>query len=103
LEPYRRAAPKNFRMKTMDLNAQTYQNMEALEKRLNASLNKLDDWNGQKKMWGGQQINSRQIDQKVLQIGIPNGSITSEQVGVFEQFGKRASSLGIKVKVTAIE
>jgi hypothetical protein len=90
-------------MKTMDLNASTYQNMEALANRLNGFADKLDSWTGQRKLWGGRVIDSDKIYQKVLQIGIPNGSITPAQAEVIEKFGERASSLGIKVKVTAIE
>ncbi|MDR3616019.1 MAG: hypothetical protein P4L53_20850 [Candidatus Obscuribacterales bacterium] len=90
-------------MKTVDLNAPTYQNMEALSRRLNRFVDKLNDWTGEEKLWGGRGISPLEIEQKVLQIGIPNGSMSSEQVAVFEQFGKRASALGIKVKVTAIE
>lgn len=66
-------------------------------------VDKLNDWNGQRDPWCGRVIDPDKIKQKVLQIGIPNGSITSDPLGVFGQFGKRASSLGIKVKVTAIE
>jgi hypothetical protein len=90
-------------MKTMDLNAPTYPNMEALAKRLNGFVDKLDAWKGQRNPWVGRRIDADEINQKVLQIGIPNGTITPEQVKVFEQFGKRTSDLGIKVKVTAIE
>lgn len=90
-------------MKTIDLNAPTYQSLEKLEKRLNAYLDKIDGWEGQKKLWGGRRIDPDEIEQKVLHIGIPNSSITQEQVKVFEQFGKNARNLGIKIKVTVIE
>ncbi len=42
-------------MKTLDLNAQTYQSMEKLEKRLESCLDKLDTWQGQKRPLGRQE------------------------------------------------
>lgn len=90
-------------MKTLDLNAQTYQNMEKLEKRLESCLDKLDTWKGQEKFWGGQRIDASEIQEKVLQIGIPNGCMTPEQAAVFEKIGREATARGIRLKVTAIE
>lgn len=90
-------------MKTIDLTAPTYQNMEKLEKRLNTCLEKMAEWNGQEKYWGGRRIDADEVQQKVLQLGVPNGTMTPEQAAVFEQFGKRAKALGIYVNVTAIE
>jgi hypothetical protein len=90
-------------MKTIDLNAPTYQNMEKLEKRINTYLDKIVDWEGQPKPWGQIKVNSNNVREKVLNLGIPNASMTQEQIQVFEKFGKRARELGIKVKLTVIE
>jgi hypothetical protein len=57
----------------------------------------------QEKPWGQMQINPRSIRERVLNIGVPTGSMTAEQVLVFEQIGKRAQQLGVKIKVTVIE
>jgi hypothetical protein len=90
-------------MKSIDLNAPTYQNMEKLEKRLNSYLEKMSDWEGQMKPWGEVRINPSSIRERVLNIGVPTGSMTAEQAQVFEQLGKRAQELGVKVKLTVIE
>lgn len=90
-------------MKTVDLNAKTYQDMEKLEKRLESCLDKLQTWQGQWKEWAGVAINPSQVQEKVLQIGIPNGSMTPEQAAVFEKLGQKAQAKGIELKVTTIE
>jgi len=90
-------------MKTIDLNAPTYQNLEKLQKRLNNCLEKVIDWNGQRNPWGGIAVSPSSIKERILNVGIPNGSMTADQVKVFEQLGKLAQQHGIKVKVTVIE
>lgn len=90
-------------MKSIDLNAPTYQNMEKLERTLNRYLDKMSDWEGQKKPWGAIAIPPSEIQEKVLNLGIPTGSMTAEQAKVFEEVAKRAQELGVKVKLTVIE
>ncbi|HEY9870593.1 MAG TPA: hypothetical protein V6D08_15615 [Candidatus Obscuribacterales bacterium] len=90
-------------MKSIDLNAPTYQNMEKLEKRLNSYLDKMADWEGQRRPWGEFAISPSEVREKVLNIGIPTGSMTEDQARIFERIGKRAQELGVKVKLTVIE
>lgn len=90
-------------MKTIDLSAPTYQNLERLEKRLNSYLDKISEWNGQERPWGGHTVNPDKIQEKILHLGIPNGTMTAEQKTIFEQIGKRARQLDIRMKVTVIE
>jgi len=90
-------------MKTIDLAAPTYQNMGNLERVLGNYLDKVEAWNGQKRPWAGRRINPNEIKEKVLHLGIPDATITAEQIEVFERLGKRAKGLGIKVKVTVIK
>ena len=66
-------------------------------------MEKLSDWDGQKRLWGGIQIPSERVKQKILHIGIPNNTMTAEQLEAFEKLGKHAQELGIKIKVTAIQ
>ncbi|MBZ0187955.1 MAG: hypothetical protein K8F91_17035, partial [Candidatus Obscuribacterales bacterium] len=89
--------------KSIDLEGTSYQSADAVFRKLDGYLEKLNDWNGQKKFWGGRRILSDQIEQKVLHIGIPNNAITVEQMKAFEKLGKRSQALGIKIKVTVIE
>ncbi len=90
-------------MKTIDLNAPTYQNLEKLQKRLNNCLEKVIDWDGQRNPWAGIAVSPSSVKERILNIGIPNGSMTADQVKVFEQLGKLAQQHGIKLKVTVIE
>lgn len=89
--------------KSIDLEGISYQSADAVFRRLDGYLEKLSDWNGQKKMWAGRQINPGEIEQKVLHIGIPNGSMTPDQLKAFEKLGKHAQELGVKLKVTVIK
>jgi hypothetical protein len=91
-------------MKTIDLSSQYYRdNPKEVFRKLDGYLDKIERWNGQEKPWGGHKIDPDEIEQKILQIGIPNGTITEEQKRAFEEVGKRAKSLGIKMKVTVIK
>lgn len=88
--------------KSIDLEGTSYQSADAVFRKLDGYLEKLSQWNGQRKMWAGRQINPGEIEQKVLHIGIPNGSMTVEQMKAFEKLGKHAQELGVKLKVTVI-
>lgn len=91
-------------MKTIDLSSAYYRdNPKEVLRKLNGYLDKIDEWNGQLKLWKGRKIDPDEIEQKVLHIGIPDNSMTEEQKQVFEVLGKRAKVLGIKVKVTVIK
>ena len=91
-------------MKTIDLSSPYYQEKpQEVARKLNTYLDKIAEWHGQKKPWGGHVINPEKIRERVLHIGIPDGAITEQQKSVFEELGKRAKGLGIKVKVTVIK
>ena len=89
--------------KTIDLTGSSYQTSDKLFQKLDSYLEKLANWKGQDRPWGGRRIDPETIEQKVLHLGIPNGSVTAEQIKAFEQLGKRAKQLQIPIKVTAIE
>lgn len=89
--------------KTIDLTGSSYQTSDKLFQKLDTYLEKLANWKGQDRPWGGRRIDPETIEQKVLHLGIPNGSMTAEQIKAFEQLGKRAKQLQIPIKVTAIE
>ena len=91
-------------MNTIDLSSPYYQEKpQEVARKLNTYLDKIAEWHGQKKPWGGHVINPEKIRERVLHIGIPDGAITEQQKSVFEELGKRAKGLGIKVKVTVIK
>ena len=91
-------------MKTIDLSTKYYrENPQAVFRKLDTYLDKIEAWNGQEKPWGGHKVDPDDIEQKILHVGIPDQSMTEEQKKAFEEVGKRARSLGIKMKVTVIK
>jgi len=90
-------------MKTIDLSTKYYQeNPKEVFRKLDGYLDKIERWNGQEKPWGGHKVDADEIEQKVLHIGIPDKVMTEAQRSAFEEVGKRAKSLGIKMRVTVI-
>lgn len=75
--------------KSLDLGAATYQNPAALESRLSTCLHDLEIYKGQPRARSGFTMNDRQIQEKILHIGIKDGSMTAEQKKVFEKIGKQ--------------
>lgn len=87
---------KYVSMKSIDLNAPTYQNMEKLEKQLTKYVDKLAEWNGQLKMFAQKRILPGDVKQKVLDIAIPDGTITMEQQKVIERLGVYVQQMNIQ-------
>jgi hypothetical protein len=58
---------------------------------------------GQKRPWGGYTANPDKIQEKLLHIGIPDGTMTDGQKAIFEQVGRRAKQLEIRIRVTVIK
>jgi hypothetical protein len=85
-------------IKSVDLNAATYQNMSNLASNLNRSMNQLADFNGT--TFNELTIEADQIEGRVLDVVVPKGSLTDAQRAVFDQARIRASQLGVKLTIT---
>jgi hypothetical protein len=85
-------------IKSIDLNAATYQNGGRLAARLTSYVNKVADFNGID--WGTESIRSSQIGGRVLSLAVPKGSITIGQRAVIQSVTSAAKNRGVAVIVT---
>ena len=83
-------------IKSMDLNAGTYQNNTTLAWRLNSYVDKLASFQGMK--WGDEVVPN--VRDRVLSLAVPKGSITVAQRSVIEAVKQRALTKNIQLVVT---
>ena len=75
-------------VKSIDLNAATYQNEESLAYRLNKFVADVREFDGDR--WGGLLIRDVDIKGRAVQVIVPRGSITEANRAVFENAQVRA-------------
>jgi hypothetical protein len=75
-------------VKSIDLNAATYQNAASLDNRLNKFIADVRGFNGDR--WGGLVIRDVDIKGRTVQVIVPKGSITEANRAVFESVQVRA-------------
>ena len=85
-------------IKSIDLNAATYQHATHLTYRLNEYVNKLADFEGD--TLGDINIAAENITSRNLSIAIPKNSMTAVQQAAFEAARSRVEKLGIDLIVT---
>lgn len=85
-------------IKSIDLNAATYQNTAQLKYRLNKYIDEVAEYNGG--AWGGDEVKSSEITGRALSLAIPKGSMSPEQRVVIEDARARAESLGVHLIIT---
>ena len=102
--------PRNFRgidrwesgtatsIKSIDLNAATYQDAARLTYRLNDYVDKIALYEGGK--MGTIEIESSAITDRVLSLATPKGSMTATQRVAIEAARSRAQALGVELRVT---
>jgi hypothetical protein len=76
-------------VKSIDLNAATYQNEASLANRLNKYVDDVRDFNGAR--WARKNIRDTDIDGRAVQVIVPRGSITDAQRNVIDEV--RANAL----------
>jgi filamentous hemagglutinin len=89
-------------IKSINLNASTYQNTQALNSRLNGYIDSLANWQGQTTPYSNVLINPGDVTSKTLQIAVPQGSMSAAQQAVFNAAAQRAQSAGINLTVTPV-
>lgn len=89
-------------IKSIDLNAATYQNAQALGSRLNGYVDSLAGWTGQTTPYGGVVIQPGQVTARTLQVAVPPGSMSAAQQAVFNAAAQRAQGAGINFIVTPV-
>jgi hypothetical protein len=85
-------------IKTIDLNAATYQDAIRLSYRINDYIRKLAKFDGAE--YGDISIDASDITTRVLNVAVPKGSITSVQHAAIEAAKERAAALGVTLRVT---
>jgi hypothetical protein len=75
-------------VKSIDLNAQTYNNEASLEYRLEVTVAKVREFDGAD--WGGKNVRDTDITGRAVQLIIPKGSMTEAQRIVIESVRARA-------------
>jgi len=89
-------------IKSIDLNAATYQNAQALGSRLNGYVDSLAGWTGQTTPYGRVVIQPGEVTARTLQIAVPPGSMSAAQQAVFNAAAQRAQGAGINFIVTPV-
>ncbi|MGH7034467.1 MAG: hypothetical protein ACREFL_12115 [Stellaceae bacterium] len=85
-------------IKSIDLNAATYQDAGRLAYRINDYIGKLADFQGAK--YGNVTIKPKDITGRVLDIVVPKGSMTAAQKTTLDIGIRRASDAGIVMRIT---
>jgi hypothetical protein len=89
-------------IKSINLSAATYQNINALTSEVRGYINTLANWQGQPTSWGGVRILANQINSRVLELAIPTGVATQEQLAALQQLQQYAAQLGVTLNIVSI-
>jgi hypothetical protein len=87
-------------IKSVDLNASTYQSASRLSITLTGYVNKVAGFNGA--AFNGTRITAGQITSRGLDIAIPRGAATQAQSAVLSQISAYGQSVGVNVNVVEI-
>jgi len=85
-------------IKSLDLNAGTYQDFGRLTGRLNKYVDELDEYTGTR--WGGDNIKNSDITARELLVVVPRNSTGTTQRAAIESARARAKQLGIGLTIT---
>lgn len=80
-------------LKTIDLNANSYQDANILSSTVNKYTDKLGNFEGAS--WGGHVVPGEAVEEKVLEIGIPKDSLSEDQAKVLEDCAAHAKKQNI--------
>lgn len=91
-------------IKSIDLRATTYQKMDDLERTLRTYVGQVETYEGTTDLINNINIRPERILQRLLHLGIPDGSITPEQKAILEKLARELESSGsdTKIKVTLL-
>ena len=87
-------------IKSIDLNAATYQDSAALGNKLNNYVDAVAGFNGD--TWGDVVIEPGDIAGRQLQVAVPTGAMSPAQQAAFEAATARAQNLGVNLVVTPV-
>src|SRR6185437_7023249 len=87
-------------IKSIDLTAKTYQNIEKLASTLDNYIGKVANFKGGK--YGKDVVEETAIKARELQVAIPKGSMSAAQQDVFNAAAKSAQKQGVKLTITEV-
>ena len=88
-------------IKSLDLNAATYQNPTRLASTVMRYVRTLAQWEGQSEYWGGFRIVSSEIQAKVLELAVPPGGSPEQWEALF-LVRSIASEIGVRLDIVVI-
>lgn len=89
-------------IKTLDLNAKTYQNANRLQSTVQGYIDGLANWTGQLTPHGGVTISPSQITGRVVELGIPVGA-KPDQVQVLQNLQQYAQNVGVRLDIIVVK
>lgn len=91
-------------IKSIDLRATSYQKMDDLERTLRTYLGQVEKYEGTTDLVNNINIRPERISQRLLHLGIPEGSITPDQKTILEKLARELESSGsdTEIKVTLL-
>lgn len=87
-------------IKSVDLNAGTYQSASRLSSRLTGYVDKVANFNGAR--FNGIQIEPDEITSRGLDIAVPSGAASQAQMQVLSEIAAYGQSVGVNVNVVEI-
>ena len=99
-------------IKSIDPRSPSYESPTGFESKITDYLHKLEIYKGQNKSRQGFKMLEKQIEEKLLHLGIPDGSLNEAQIAVLNKIGKqvmqynanlRFGEMPIKIKVTVLK
>jgi hypothetical protein len=89
-------------IKSVDLKAPTYQNLQLLTNKLDGFVDDVKAWQGCPRPYAGVDIQPNLVLSKQVQVAVPQGAMTPAQQSVFSAAVQRAQNFGIKLIITPI-
>lgn len=89
------------RIKSMDLNAPSYQTAKGVYNKLRRDMDELDNF--RRKNWNGKKVNENDYWSKKLEIAIQDMKITAEQRSGIEMVREYAKEKGIEITITVVK
>ncbi len=81
-------------IKSIDLNAASYQNIGNLTRTVNGYIETMSRYQGQPTLWGGVRILPNQITGRAVDLAIPASGVTQAQLAALQALQQTASKLG---------
>ncbi len=90
-------------IKSIDLAAKTYQNVDALKSVVTGYVDKMANYQGQARAWGGVRILPWQITGRAVDLAIPSSGVTKAQLDALLALQRYAQSVGVTLNIIPIQ